>query len=88
MSLVDGREGKRPKYGSFYVYGGRSFSVWDTDDLSLVYDSGSDIERRHEELLPDVFNNHVERMNHTPEQDRDYRSDDMVRSFSPKYFQF
>ena len=82
MSLVDGREGKRIKYKDFYVYGGRSFTVWDTDDISLVFDSGSDIERKHAELLPQVFNNHMERPHHTPEQDADYRSDDMVNCFS------
>ena len=79
MSLVNGREGKHIKYKDFYAYGGRSFTVWDTHDLSVVYDSGTEIERRHAELCPSVFNNHVERLDHTPEQDVDLRSDDMVR---------
>ena len=79
MSLVDGREGKRIKYKDFYAYGGRSFTIWDTEDMSLVYDSGSEIEHLHAILCPDVFNNHVEHIDHTPEQDADFRSDDMVR---------
>lgn len=39
-----------------YMYGGRSFSVWNASDMSLVYDSGSDFERITGERLPDYFN--------------------------------
>lgn len=30
---------------AYYLLGGRSFSVWDTQDMSLVYDSGADFEQ-------------------------------------------
>lgn len=39
-----------------YLYGGRSFSVWDAGTLRQVYDSGSDFERITAERLPDYFN--------------------------------
>lgn len=41
-----------------YVFGGRSFSIFEvTDDgLTLVFDSGSDFEEIIAEQLPDYFN--------------------------------
>lgn len=39
-----------------YLYGARSFSIWNVDDMSQVYDSGSDFERITGERLPDNFN--------------------------------
>lgn len=41
-----------------YVFGGRSFSIYDVTDgtLTLVYDSGSDFEEITSEVLPDYFN--------------------------------
>ena len=66
------------KISDLYTFVGRSFSIWNTDDLSLVYDSGSDIERKHAELLPEVFNSHIDDLNHLPTDDADVRSDDMV----------
>lgn len=39
-----------------YMYGGRSFSVWDADTMSQVYDSGSDFETITSQRLPDYFN--------------------------------
>lgn len=39
-----------------YLYGGRSFSVWNAGDLTQVYDSGNDFERITGERLPDYFN--------------------------------
>ncbi|AIQ57612.1 choice-of-anchor I family protein [Paenibacillus borealis] len=39
-----------------YLYGGRSFSVWDAADMTQVYDSGSDFEQITAERLPDYFN--------------------------------
>ena len=42
--------------GKRYVFGGRSFSVFDGDTMELVYDSGSELERITADLLPEVFN--------------------------------
>lgn len=39
-----------------YLYGGRSFSVFDAETMQLVFDSGSDFERITAELYPDNFN--------------------------------
>lgn len=43
---------------SAYLYGARSFSIWEVEDsgISLVYDSGSEFEELTAELLPDYFN--------------------------------
>eukprot|EP00899_Mesostigma_viride_P011707 jgi/Mesvir1/20537/Mv17964-RA.3 len=42
-----------------YTFGGRSFSILRASDLSFVYDSGDELERRHLELFPPntVFHN-------------------------------
>ena len=40
----------------YYLFGGRSFSIWDADDMTQVYDSGSTFEEKTAELLPDYFN--------------------------------
>ena len=61
-----------------HTFGGRSFSIWNADDLSLVYDSGSDIEQKHAQLLPELFNSHIDELFHCPTDDSDVRSDDMV----------
>ena len=44
--------------GKTYLFGTRSFSVFEVQDngLSLVYDSGSDFEAKTAEYLPDYFN--------------------------------
>jgi hypothetical protein len=34
------------KYEKLFTYGARSFSIWDADTGSLVFDSGDDFERR------------------------------------------
>ncbi|WP_256760911.1 choice-of-anchor I family protein [Cohnella sp. WQ 127256] len=46
---------------SIYMYGGRSFSIWEADSLNQVYDSGSDFERitasRHAQYFNAGHNN-------------------------------
>ncbi len=39
-----------------YLYGGRSFSIWNAANLSQMYDSGSDFEKITAERLPNHFN--------------------------------
>ncbi|MNO27603.1 Endo-1,4-beta-xylanase A precursor [compost metagenome] len=39
-----------------YLYGGRSFSIWEADSMKQVYDSGSDFEKITGERLPEYFN--------------------------------
>lgn len=44
-----------PKDG-IYMYGGRSFSIWNAATLAQVYDSGSDFETITAQRLPEYFN--------------------------------
>lgn len=39
-----------------YLYGGRSFSIWEADSMKPVFDSGNDFERITGERLPEYFN--------------------------------
>ncbi|WP_391558697.1 choice-of-anchor I family protein [Robertmurraya sp.] len=39
-----------------YIYGSRSFSIWDAGTMEQVYDSGSDFEKVTGELYPEAFN--------------------------------
>lgn len=41
---------------SIYMYGGRSFSVWNADTMEQVYDSGNDFETITAARLPAYFN--------------------------------
>lgn len=41
---------------SIYILGGRSFAIWNADNMDLVYDSGSDFEKITAEVLPEGFN--------------------------------
>ena len=43
-------------FDRLYSYGARSFSIFRADDLSLVYDSGSDFETITAERIPNAFN--------------------------------
>ena len=56
-------------FDELYVYGGRSFSIWNADSGELVYDSGSQIERITALKYGINFNNGND------EQDPDGRSD-------------
>lgn len=48
------------KYNVLVSYGGRSFSILRASDLEMIYDSGSDIEQRVLDLLPERFNANYE----------------------------
>lgn len=39
-----------------YMFGGRSFSIWNADTMQQVYDSGSDFERITAQVIPQYFN--------------------------------
>jgi DNA-binding beta-propeller fold protein YncE len=42
--------------GNQYLYGARSFSIWDAVNMTQVYDSGSDFEAITAEIYPKYFN--------------------------------
>ncbi|WP_234856755.1 choice-of-anchor I family protein [Acinetobacter junii] len=48
-------ENGRLTYDKLYAYGARSFSIWDTQG-QLVWDSGSEFEKKISELFPNYFN--------------------------------
>ncbi|PWV98629.1 S-layer family protein [Paenibacillus cellulosilyticus] len=41
---------------SLYMFGGRSFSIWDASTMAQTYDSGNDFEKITAERIPDFFN--------------------------------
>lgn len=44
-------------YEALYSFGGRSFSIFDASDMSLVYDSGDDFSKIISTIDPEIFNN-------------------------------
>jgi len=74
FSVVDGLDNEG-KVETLYTYGGRSFSIFRADDLSLAYDSGGEIEELIERYYPWVFNANPRNSEDSPEQTIDRRSD-------------
>ncbi|XP_035685878.1 mesenchyme-specific cell surface glycoprotein-like [Branchiostoma floridae] len=77
FSSIDGLDPENPdKYSSLHLFGGRGFSVWDADDLSLVWDSGDGVERMVAKHYPSIFNSdyYEEFFNSTPAARFDHRS--------------
>lgn len=42
--------------GKDYIFGGRSFSIFDAETMEIVFDSGSDFEKITAKLFPEYFN--------------------------------
>ncbi|XP_046549528.1 mesenchyme-specific cell surface glycoprotein-like [Haliotis rubra] len=59
---------------ALYTFGGRSFSIRRTNDMSLVYDSGDDLSKRLYVHNRDLFNGHMGKASHRPFEDYDLRS--------------
>ena len=70
-------------FDQLYTFGGRGFSVWRTDTMTRVYDSGSEIEDTLARLRPDIFNADIEN-NHVIDQTVDHRSDNKVGVTMPE----
>lgn len=60
--VITTETGKLPNgsYDKLYTFGGRGFSIWKVGTMSLVYDSGSDVEDAHSQERTDLFNSQAE----------------------------
>lgn len=56
ISLANGDTDNDGEYEEIYVYGGRSFAIWNATTGALVWDSGDDIEQMIANLDPANFN--------------------------------
>ncbi|XP_072174718.1 mesenchyme-specific cell surface glycoprotein-like [Diadema setosum] len=81
FSTVDGLSESEPtKYEKLYFFGARGFSIFRADNLSLVYDSGDEVERTIAQYYPDVFNTNTkpdDADEDTPASFFDKRSDNL-----------
>ncbi|MEA5512648.1 choice-of-anchor I family protein [Nodularia sp. UHCC 0506] len=55
VSTIDGDTDGDGDYDQIFVYGTRSFSIWD-DQGNRIYDSGSDFEKIIAQNIPSIFN--------------------------------
>ncbi|XP_078595906.1 mesenchyme-specific cell surface glycoprotein-like [Branchiostoma floridae x Branchiostoma japonicum] len=77
ISITDGLDPSDPrKVRELHTFGGRGASIFDAEDLSLVWDSGDDFERVGAQVHPAVFNSKFngENMDETPEDSFDRSS--------------
>ncbi|XP_052059664.1 uncharacterized protein LOC127700287 [Mytilus californianus] len=63
-------------YDELYAFGGRGFSIRKLETMELVYDSGDQFEKLHQEYMPLLFNNNAENGTKTVNQTFDTRSGD------------
>ncbi|XP_052101347.1 mesenchyme-specific cell surface glycoprotein-like [Mytilus californianus] len=57
-------------------YGGRSMSLWQTQTMSLAFDTGDELETQEFQNYPTTFNGEANNGNQSPLQQVDQRSDD------------
>lgn len=55
VTAATGDANKDGLFEELYVFGGRSFSIWD-ENLNLIWDSGSEFENRLAQIYPSYFN--------------------------------
>ncbi|YAF93873.1 MAG: choice-of-anchor I family protein [Nodularia sp. CChRGM 3473] len=77
-------------FEQIYVFGARSFSIWDAETLDLVYDSGDDFEQIIAQRLPDFFNsNHVENSFDTRSDDKGPEPEDVkIAEIGGRFYAF
>nr|XP_022334558.1 mesenchyme-specific cell surface glycoprotein-like [Crassostrea virginica] len=83
LSKIDGLNLFTGKMDAAMHFGGRGFSIWKTSDMSLVFDSGDEIEKELANSMKSVFNTDCIRNTITyqgPENLRDTQSD----NYGPK----
>ncbi|MFN0197284.1 MAG: choice-of-anchor I family protein [Planctomycetaceae bacterium] len=59
ISLTDGNTDADPQIEIPYMFGTRSFSIWDASDGSLIFDSGSDFETITATEVPTLYNSEL-----------------------------
>ncbi|ESP05351.1 hypothetical protein LOTGIDRAFT_227977 [Lottia gigantea] len=72
VSLQDGRVGQQ--ITEIYTFGGRGFSIFDSNTLTREWESGDMIEKFSRWFYPDVFNSGYTVPNFTPIDERDTQS--------------
>nr|XP_054768656.1 mesenchyme-specific cell surface glycoprotein-like [Lytechinus pictus] len=55
FSKVDGKD-DQDKFEKLYFFGARGFSIFRASNMTLVYDSGDEVEKMIAKFYPDVFN--------------------------------
>ena len=78
MTTENGRNATTGEYDVLYSFGGRSFSIWRADDMSLVFDSGKTVAYQTFVLNPNLFNSNVGSKDGLVASMLDSRSDDKV----------
>ena len=77
FSTVDGKT-ESGKYNTFYSYGGRDLTLWRASDTTLLYDTGSAIEKAIEENFDSVFNSDPRQSELSPTDTKDLASTQKV----------
>ena len=85
ITTENGRNATTGEYDPIYTYGGRSFSVWRADDMSLVYDSGKMVAYQTSVLNPDLFNSNIGSISAAISSMVDSRSADKARIYEPHH---
>ncbi|XP_046584156.1 mesenchyme-specific cell surface glycoprotein-like [Haliotis rubra] len=57
-----------------YAFGGRGFSIWNTQSMARTWESGDELERYSRQYFPDTFNGNCATFSQTPVQEMDARS--------------
>ncbi|XP_078679646.1 mesenchyme-specific cell surface glycoprotein-like [Branchiostoma floridae x Branchiostoma belcheri] len=75
FSSVDGLDPAEPsKLSRLHTFGGRGVSIFRAEDLSLVWDSGDDLERMEAKFYPEIFNSRYKYLDERPTDQFDDRS--------------
>ncbi|XP_063441782.1 mesenchyme-specific cell surface glycoprotein-like isoform X2 [Mytilus trossulus] len=75
ITNMNGRN-KNGTYDELYAFGGRGFSIRKLETMELVFDSGDQFEKLHQQYIPLLFNNNGGKESKTVKQTFDTRSDD------------
>ncbi|XP_048252523.1 mesenchyme-specific cell surface glycoprotein-like [Haliotis rufescens] len=57
-----------------YAFGGRGFSIWNTQSMERTWESGDELERYSRQYFPNTFNGNCATFSQTPAQEMDARS--------------